>query len=133
MDRSETIDQAAVEIWRAYYELEPAYAAYGDPVPSSYLKLDDDVMWGGVPLRVVWGCDDPFSFLGYNQDIFGDSVPSFDARLIDDRAPADPEEEPLPIFPPDPPPEPEEPPPEEPEEPPPEEPEEEEEEDPDPP
>jgi hypothetical protein len=100
MDRSETIDQERVVYWRTFFQHEPGYTEYGDPVPESVLKLDDDVMWAGLVLRVVWGTDDPNSFLAYNQDVFGDTVPSFDARQIEDRAPLDPEEEPMPIFPP---------------------------------
>lgn len=73
---------------------------YAEPLPGTALKLDDDVMWlEFAPMRVVWGIDDPGRFQGYSPDIFGDLLVSVEGQYINDRAPADPEETPMPIYP----------------------------------
>lgn len=99
MDR-QNIDQDRVDFWRADYEAQTAYAPYADPLPGSHLKLDDDVFWlADFPVRVVWGTDNPSFFLGYCPDIFGDYAVPLQAEYITDRAPADPQETPMPIYP----------------------------------
>ena len=69
------------------------------PCPGTVLKLDDDVSWMGfIKGRVVWGHDDPAQLHLYAPDIFGDFVPPLDVGYVDDRAPVDPGEAPLPIL-----------------------------------
>jgi hypothetical protein len=95
-----SLDQQRVEELRA--EWQGYYPDNAKPCPGSSLKLDDDVAWQGMHLRVVWGHDDPHFFNAYGPDYFGDAVVNLDGRLITDRAPANPEEEPMPIWPPPP-------------------------------
>lgn len=97
MDRIADIDQSRVLYWRNDYQNQPAYAAYSKPCPATVLKHDDDVLWLGVlPVRVIWGTDDPNTFLAYGND-FGDTAAPLEHQYITDRAPADPEETPMPI------------------------------------
>lgn len=99
MDRSTDIDQARVDFWRADYESQPAYEEHGEPLPGSNLKHDDDVLWlDFFVCRVIWGTDDPTTFLGYSND-FGDYAVPLQAEYITDRAPLDPQETPMPIYP----------------------------------
>lgn len=97
MDRL-NISQSRVDELRAEQQtLTPDYA---DPAPASALKLDDDVEWlGFAMMRVVWGHEDPDYFIGYSPDIFGEYGISVEAQYVTDRAPADPEETPMPIYP----------------------------------
>lgn len=97
----QNIDQDRVDYWRADYETLPGYEAYGEPLPGSVLKHDDDVFWlDNFPVRVIWGTDDPNVFLGYCPDIFGDMAVPLQAEYIQDRAPVDPQDLPaMPIYP----------------------------------
>lgn len=77
---------------------------------GSVLKPDDQILWLGIaPCHVLWGAGAD-TFCVYSPDCFGDllcELPSgYQAEYISDRAPADPAEQPMPIFP-DGPPEPE--------------------------
>lgn len=101
MDRH-NIDQDRVDYWRADFQGQPGYAAYGEPCPGSVLKLDDDLYWISTdfPVRVVWGTDDPAVFIGYCPDIYGDLPVPLQAEYITDRAPVDPQDLPaMPIYP----------------------------------
>lgn len=97
MDRLD-IDQERVEELRDQYRA--LYPDYEKPCPGSNLKLDDDVEWQGMHVRIVWGHDHPRYFNAYGPGYFGDVVVNLDGRLVTDRAPVDPEEPPLPIWPP---------------------------------
>lgn len=104
MDRITTIDQAEVERHRE--NLSAQEAGYDQPCPGSRLKLDDDVQWlGFVNARIVWGHPNDGAFYGYAPDVFGpETAPvPLDVGYVNDRAPADSNEEPLPIYPEDPP------------------------------
>ncbi len=92
------IDQARLEELRLTQSTP--LPSYSEPLPGTALKLDDDVMWlGFAPMRVAWGIDDPGSFQGYSPDIFGDMLVAVEGQYITDRAPKDPSETPMPIYP----------------------------------
>lgn len=79
-------------------------------LPGSVLKPDDQVLWLEIaPVHILWGAA-PDTFCAYAPDLFGDllcELPvGYQAEYISDRAPADPAEQPMPIYP-DGPPEPE--------------------------
>ncbi len=81
-----------------------------DPLPGSNLKVGDQVLWlGFCRAQVLWGSTETTTFVGYSPLDFGDfpaDLPAGDDALyIDDRAPLDPQEPPLPIYPEEPPPE----------------------------
>ena len=99
MERLDTIDEERVTYHRE--DLRTLFPDYETPIPGSFLKHGDDVSWFGMGVRVLWGTDDPLLFFGYNQDIFGDYAMPLQVEYVEDRAPADPEEEPMPIWPPD--------------------------------
>lgn len=70
---------------------------------GSVLKQDDQILWLGMaPCHVLWGAGVD-TFCVYSPDCFGDllaEVPcGWQAEYISDRAPVNPEEPPLPIFP----------------------------------
>jgi hypothetical protein len=65
----------------------------------SHLKRDDDVICGGIPLRVVGPARDRGFFLGLYPPWFGDSVMACEALSITDRAPANAGEPPMPVIP----------------------------------
>jgi len=106
MERLE-IDQARVDELRA--EQQAYYTDCAEPLPGSFLKLDDDVLWlGEFPMRVVWGYEMDQFFQGYCPGGFGDVCVIVEGALISDRAPKNAEEPSLPIYPePEPEPEPE--------------------------
>lgn len=139
MDRIPDIDQERVDYWRAWNHDQAAVEGVDADLPpeerrdreeviaGSFLKRDDDItIQGSIIVRVVGPARGATCVLTYYPPWFGDDAMAIDIPNktdITDRAPFDPEEEPMPVFPPEePPPDPEEPPPE-PEEPPPEEPE----------
>jgi hypothetical protein len=97
MDRL-NLDQEQVEIRRA--EVQGFYPDYPTPLPGTPLKIDDDVMWlGFVPGRVLWGHDHPDYFNMYSPEMFGETYLNVEGIYITDRAPADPNETPMPIYP----------------------------------
>lgn len=77
------------------------YPGYEQPCPGTALKLYDDVLWLDLfPIRVVHGHDHVDYFNGYSPDLTGEeSTCNVDAHYITDRAPADPQETPMPIYP----------------------------------
>lgn len=77
---------------------------------GSVLKPDDQILWLEIaPCHIIWGAGAD-TFCIYSPDCFGDllcELPSgYQAEYISDRAPVNPEEQPMPIYP-DGPPEPE--------------------------
>ena len=100
MERLE-IDQAMVDQLRE--ELRRALPEFEEPLPGSVVKQDDDILWlGFAPGRVVWGSDAPDYVYFFSPDIFSpNSCACVPAEYITDRAPVDPSEAPLPIYPDD--------------------------------
>jgi hypothetical protein len=78
----------------AYYE----DASSGEWLPMA-LKRDDDVVCNGLPMRVVGPARDRSYFNGYYNEWFGDMLFPIAAQYIEERAPADPNETPMPLFP----------------------------------
>lgn len=98
MERIITINQADVDRHRA--TLQTSYEGYDKPCPGSVLDHDDDVQWlGFISARVIWGYDDPNYFYAYCPEYFGDSPVPLDVGYVNDRAPADESETPMPLFP----------------------------------
>lgn len=98
MDRLTNINDTQYQAVRT--ALTSAYPGKDTPLPGTALKLDDDVMWlGCIPLRVCWGYDTPEYFHGYNPDFDVDACAYYEGQYITDRAPADPQETPMPIYP----------------------------------
>lgn len=106
MERIEGIDDTTLASLRE--DVQAALPSYGDPLPGSAVKLDDDIMWlGFLPARVLWGSDDPLFVYVYSPEFFGQygyACVQGEGAYITDRAPADPGETPMPIWE-DPPPE----------------------------
>jgi hypothetical protein len=125
MDRHTNVDQERVEYWRQNEHAQASdpinedddlpdpldrrnrehVAMYKDPQSGEWLptllKRDDDVMAGGVPLRVVGPGRDRRQFLGFYNEWFGpDFLFPIDASAVTERAPADPSEQDMPIIPP---------------------------------
>ncbi len=98
MDRM-TVSQTKAEEMHDY--CAGLYPGYEQPCPGTALKLYDDVMWLEVfPIRVVHGHDHPDYFNGYSPELTGEeSTCNVDAHYITDRAPLDPNETPMPIYP----------------------------------
>ncbi len=97
MDRL-TIDQTRIDELRAL--AEENWPGKNEPCPGSNLKLDDDVFWVFCNLRVIWGYDLDTFCCAYAPNLeFGDELIIIEAAYISDRAPADPQESPLPIYP----------------------------------
>lgn len=91
-------------------ELRAARPGSEEPLPGSYVKLDDQLFWlGCVPAHVLWRGDSDEEFIAYTPDLGMDRVglpAGTRGEWIYDRAPVDPSEPPLPIYPPlEPPPE----------------------------
>lgn len=63
------------------------------------LKIGDDVICGGLPLRVVGPARDRRFFTGYYAPWFGDSTLPIEALYVYERAPLDDQETPMPIIP----------------------------------
>lgn len=113
MDRLDAdVDQERIEYWRQY-NLE-ASVTQDQTIPpedrrdraevqvGSNIKRDDDVLiLDCIPLRVVGPGEGRKIVLGYYPPWFGDEAIGFELNPGDltDRAPADPEEPPLPIWP----------------------------------
>lgn len=88
------------DVDRIRTEVQTDYPSYGDPCPGSALKVDDDVMWLDMfPMRVLWGHDDAAYFNGFSPEWFGETNVVVAGEYVTDRAPADPEETPMPIWP----------------------------------
>lgn len=93
-----TVDQERVEELRT--QLEGDYPGKSTPLPGTALKLDDQVMWlDFAPMHVLWGYDLDTFFCGYCPDIFGDAAAIVEGEYVTDRAPLDPQETPMPIYP----------------------------------
>ena len=100
MDRLTNITQTLVDTLRAQLQTFDEYVGKNVPLPGSALKLDDDVMWLGVlPMRVLWGYETPDYYFAICPDIDPSGYSYFEGTYITDRAPADPEETPMPIWP----------------------------------
>ncbi len=98
MDRLD-VDQSHVEDLRTEVSSVSTYVGKSTPLPGSVLKLDDDVTWLDLfPMRVLWGYETPDYFFAYCPDM-DESYLYFDASYITDRAPLDPNETPMPIYP----------------------------------
>ena len=106
------IDQARVAYWREVNktaaETEDTDLPLqdrrnrNDVLAGSNLKRDDDVLiLDQIPLRVVGPGRGRKVIIGYYPPLFGDEAQSFEIEPGDltDRAPADPLEPPLPIWP----------------------------------
>ncbi len=99
MDRL-ILDQNVVEQQRTAVQSYPVYADKSTPLPGTALKLDDDIEWLGIfKARVLWGYETPDYFHAYCPDIDLDGYTYFDGIYVTDRAPVDPEETPMPIYP----------------------------------
>lgn len=97
----ERFQEDSVRITSLRDEVSGFYPGKSDPLPGTALKLDDQVMWFDfAPTHVVWGYDTPDFFIGYCPEIFGDTYLTMPGEYITDRAPVDPSEPPMPIFPP---------------------------------
>lgn len=67
--------------------------------PSSRVKRDDDVLVGGYErVRVIGPAREESWFYALQETPWGNYDVPYDGKNITDRAPADPEEEPQPIF-----------------------------------
>jgi hypothetical protein len=98
MDRIQGLSQQSIDTLRAGLQAE--YPDNQKPCPSTPLKIDDDIMYLDVfPMRTLWGTDGPDYAFFYAPDIFGEIPGNLDAHYITDRAPADPQETPMPIWP----------------------------------
>ena len=91
-------------------ELRAARPGSEEPLPGSNVKLDDQLFWlGCVPAHVLWRGDSDEEFIAYTPDLGMDRMglpAGTRGEWIYDRAPVDPAEPPLPIYPPlEPPPE----------------------------
>lgn len=99
MDRL-NIDATLCDSLRTQIQTFPEYQGKSTPLPGSLLKLDDDVMWlGCFAARVLWGYETPDYFFVICPDIDPDGYTYFDGQYVTDRAPADPNETPMPIWP----------------------------------
>lgn len=98
MDRLD-LDQQKVEEMRDL--LREPEAGHDQPCPGSVLKQNDDIEWlGFIRGRVLWGHPDPLYFYVYTPEVFGiDGYAALDVTYVDDRAPADPQETPMPLYP----------------------------------
>lgn len=93
-----SLNQTTVEALRA--DAQTGYPGRSEPLPGTALKLDDDVWWLDlVGARVLWGYDTDEYFTAYCPDWFGDALVLLQGVYITDRAPADPEETPMPVYP----------------------------------
>ena len=98
MDRM-NLDEADVQFARDV--ARDTLPDYETPCPGSNLKVYDDINWYDVVFgRVLWGTDNPTFFYVCNPDVFGPQPVQLGADGITDRAPADPNETPMPIYPP---------------------------------
>jgi hypothetical protein len=110
MDRLTGIDQEALEIQRAEQvaaaatedtDLPPeARRDRAEVIAGSILKRDDDIVWAGVPMRVVGPARDEDFLIGRYDPWCGNMLLPVNWQDISDRAPADPNDtSSLPIFP----------------------------------
>lgn len=101
------IDMQRVQELREYAQSN--YPDGATILPGSVLKPDDQVLWLEIaPVHILWGAA-PDTFCAYAPDLFGDllcELPvGYQAEYISDRAPADPTEQPMPVYQDEPPPE----------------------------
>lgn len=66
--------------------------------PNCRVQAGDDVLNNGNPVRVIGAAREEGWFLGLQQTPWGFADVPMEGQYITDRAPADPNEEPLPIF-----------------------------------
>lgn len=98
MDRITNINQTNFDRVRA--ECQRDYPGKSEPLGGTALKIDDDVRWLDViDVRVLWGHDDPTFFNSWNEEAFGPTNILLEGQYITDRAPADSNETPMPIYP----------------------------------
>lgn len=108
MERLESIMSAAVaqrraDLIAADTSTDPAtQIARAEVAPGCRLKPDDDVLVNGEIKRVVCPADYPGWFTSLTLDQNGYVWGTDDSTQVTDRAPADPEEDPLPIYEPPP-------------------------------
>jgi len=94
-----TLDEERVQFHYNY--CAQVYPGYGDPLPGTALKQFDDIMWLDMfPMRVLWGHPDAPDFINaYGPEYFDDALMNIEGQYITDRAPFDPNETPMPIYP----------------------------------
>lgn len=107
MERFE-VDMEYMQAMRA--ELRESRPGPDVPLPGSNVKLDDQLLWlGCVPAHVLWRGDSEEEFIAYTPELGMDRMglpAGTRGEWIYDRAPINPDEPPLPIYPPlEPPPE----------------------------
>lgn len=66
--------------------------------PLCRVKEGDDVMHNGAVIRVICPARDEAWFYGLQEAPWGPQDVPYESKYITDRAPADPNEEPLPVF-----------------------------------
>lgn len=94
------IQQSIMDSLRTTVQSFPEYQGKSTPLPGTALKLDDDIEWLGILKgRVLWGYETPDYFFCYCPEIDLDGYTYFDGIYVTDRAPADPQETPMPIYP----------------------------------
>ena len=99
MERMQGLSDQHVQELRT--EQQGYYPDKSEPLPGTPLKLDDDVMWADcIPMRVIWGYDDPTFYQGYTPELTEGTV-TIEGIYITDRAPVDPSETPMPLYPPE--------------------------------
>ena len=113
MDRIPDIDEERVTYWRDFHVADANGGGDNDLPPEerrnrteviagSHLKRGDDItLVEAVPLRVIGPGRGASVILAYYPPWFGDSVQQFEIAPAEltDRAPLDPNEPPMPVFP----------------------------------
>lgn len=113
MDRIPDIDESRVDYWRQYHvqdannggddDLAPEERRNrADVITGTHLKRGDDItLVEAIPLRVIGPGRGWNVILAYYPAWFGDQVQQFEIAPGDltDRAPLDPNETPMPVFP----------------------------------
>ncbi len=99
MDRIQGLSQTKIDTLRS--DVTENYPNNEKPCPGTPLQKDDDIMYLDMfAMRVLWGTDNPDYALFYAPDVFGEDAYGYlDAHYITDRAPLDPNETPMPIYP----------------------------------
>lgn len=114
MDRIPDIDQDRVDYWRQFNHDEAAIEDKDndlapeerrdrqDVIVGSMIKRDDDLLVGyAFLLRVIGPGRGPTAVICYYPPWFGDEAMTFDLTpndIVNDRAPFDDEEDPMPVF-----------------------------------
>jgi len=105
------IDQSRVDYWRALNHDAASTDTdlpveerrdRADVIPGSFIKRDDDLLlYDAIPYRVIGPGRGAWCVIGYYPEWFGDMTVEleFVAETVTDRAPADTNEAPMPVFP----------------------------------